>query len=106
MKTIFLSLAILVTVVFLSFTFRTKLEGSVTGTVSPANAAGSTAWMISGADTFRTQIKASAFEFPAVKRGGYTLIIEAQPPYKNGMKANVSVVDGTITNVGEIVLTQ
>ena len=106
MKSVLLSLTILVTVIIASLAFRSKYEGSVIGTVSPAIAAGTTAWMVSGTDTFKTPIKSSAFEFTAVKRGGYTLIIEANPPFKNGMKSNITIADGTITNVGEIVLTQ
>lgn len=106
MKSVFLSLALLVTVVIASFAFRSRYEGSVIGTVTPAIAAGTTAWMISGTDTFKAEIKSAAFGFSGVKRGGYTLIVEARPPYRNGMKSNIIIADGTITNVGEIVLTQ
>jgi len=105
MKSVILSLMILAIVIVGSLAFRNKDGGSVVGTVAPVNS-GSNAWMVSGTDTFKTQVKTNAFEFANVKRGSYTLIIEAVPPFKNGIKNNISITEGTITNVGEIVLTQ
>ena len=105
MKSVILSFLLLIIVIGGSLAFRAKDGGAVTGTVAPVNSA-TTAWMISGTDTFKTQVKANAFEFANVKRGSYTLIIEAIPPYKNGIKNNVSITDGTINHVGEILLVQ
>jgi len=87
------------------FSFNVMLNGSVKGTVTPADAA-VRAWAISGADTLKADIANGAFEITNAKPGVYKIIIEANAPYKNSAKENVEVKDGEPTDVGEIKLEQ
>ncbi len=103
MKSVILSFMILVIVVAASLAFRSRYGGGVRGTVSPANS-GSIAWMISGTDTFKAEVKTNVFEFTNVKQGSYSLIVQGIPPYKNALKDNVTVSDGAINNIGDIIL--
>ncbi len=105
MKNIRLTLLALFVVVAGLFAFTAIYEGTVKGTVSPADGAVS-AWAISGTDTLRAPVVNGAFEIPNAKAGTYRLIIEAKPPYKNAAKDEVVVADGQPTDVGEIKLQQ
>ena len=85
------------------FAFRSLYNGSIVGTVSPAESA-SRAWAITGTDTLKSAIQNGKFEFYDAKPGNYKLIIEAKPPYRNLAKENITVLDGSPTNLGEIML--
>ncbi|HRP30775.1 MAG TPA: carboxypeptidase-like regulatory domain-containing protein [Agriterribacter sp.] len=87
------------------FAFKAITNGSVKGTVSPADAA-VRAWAISGTDTLKTDVSNGAFEIGDAKPGTYKLIIEAKAPYKNATKEGVEVKDGETTDLGEITLVQ
>ena len=87
------------------FAFNVITNGSVKGTVSPADAA-VRAWAISGTDTLRADISEGAFEIPDVKPGTYNVIIEANAPYKNASKEGVEVKEGEATDIGQITLEQ
>lgn len=87
------------------FAFNVITNGSVKGTVSPADAA-VRAWAISGTDTLRADISEGAFEIKDVKPGTYNVIIEANAPYKNASKEGVEVKDGEATDIGQITLEQ
>jgi hypothetical protein len=87
------------------FAFKAIDNGSIKGTVSPAEGAVQ-AWALSSTDTLKAAITNGAFEITNVKPGDYRLIIEAKPPYKNVAKEAVSVKDGAPTEVGEIKLAQ
>jgi len=87
------------------FSFKAMVNGTVKGTVSPAEGA-TRAWIISATDTLKTDVNAGAFEIPDVKPGTYKVIIEAKPPYKNVAKDGITVTDGQTTEVGEIKLAQ
>lgn len=87
------------------FAFKAITNGSVKGTVSPADAA-VRAWAISGTDTLKTDVANGAFEIGDAKPGTYKLIIEAKAPYKNATKEGVEVKDGETTDLGEITLVQ
>ncbi len=87
------------------FAFKSLDNGSIKGTVTPADGAVQ-AWAISSADTLKAAVNNGAFEITNVKPGDYRLIIEAKPPYKNQAKEGVSVKDDTPTDVGEIKLEQ
>jgi hypothetical protein len=82
------------------FSFMNAEDGSIQGTVTPADGA-STAWAISGTDTLRDAIENGAFEIAGVKAGTYTLIIEATAPNKNASKDGVVVTDGKVTEVAK-----
>ncbi|MBS1597792.1 MAG: carboxypeptidase regulatory-like domain-containing protein [Bacteroidetes bacterium] len=87
------------------FSFKSFVNGTVKGTVSPAEGA-TRAWIISSSDTLKTSVNQGSFEIPDVKPGTYKVIIEAKPPYKNVAKDGITVTDGQTTEVGEIKLAQ
>ncbi len=88
------------------FAFRSdKLAGSITGSVLPADG-GTKVWAVSPGDTLQGAIQSGNFEISNVKPGTYRIIVEAKPPYKNTAKDNVTVADGSPTNVGAIKLSQ
>ena len=90
---------------FTLFAFTTFKNGSIKGTVSPS-AAATSAYVVSGMDTMRTNIQNGAFEIGQVKPGTYKLVIEAIAPYKNFEKEGVVVNEKKATDVGEITLQQ
>ncbi|MBX2925494.1 MAG: carboxypeptidase regulatory-like domain-containing protein [Chitinophagaceae bacterium] len=87
------------------FAFNVIVDGSVKGTVAPADGA-VRAWAISGTDTLKADVTDGAFEIGAVKPGTYQVIIEAKAPYKNASKDGVEVKEGEATDLGEIKLEQ
>jgi hypothetical protein len=99
------ALAASLAMAFTLFAFTTSKNGSIKGTVSPS-AAATSAYVVSGMDTMRTNIKNGAFEISEVKPGTYKLVIEAIAPYKNFEKEGVVVNAKKATDVGEITLQQ
>jgi hypothetical protein len=87
------------------FSFRSLTNGSVKGTVSPADAA-VRAWVISATDTMKVQVDKGTFVIDDVKPGTYKVIIEAKPPFKNAAKDGITVADGQPSDIGEIKLSQ
>lgn len=87
------------------FSFMNIENGSIKGTVTPADGA-STAWAVSASDTLKDAIENGAFEITGAKAGIYTIIIEAKAPDKSASKEGVTVADGQVTEVGEIKLPQ
>jgi hypothetical protein len=85
------------------FAFTHLKNGSIRGTVSPADGA-VRAWAESATDTLRATVVNGAFEITDAKSGTYKLIIEAKPPYKNAAKDGLMVNDGQPTDAGEIKL--
>jgi len=98
-------LAAILAMVFALFAFTTLKNGSIKGTVSPS-ASATSAYVVSGMDTMRTNIKNGFFEIGEVKPGTYKLVIEAIGPYKNFEKEGVVVSEKKATDVGEIALQQ
>jgi hypothetical protein len=94
-----------VAMAFALFAFTAFKNGSIKGTVSPS-AAATSAYVVSGMDTMRTNIRNGAFEIDQVKPGTYKLVIEAVAPYKNFEKEGVVVNEKKVTDVGEITLQQ
>lgn len=105
MKKTRLSLAALSVVAAGLFAFNAITNGSVKGTVNPADGA-VRSWAINGTDTLKTDIASGAFEITDAKPGTYKVIIEAKAPYKNATKEGVEVKDGETTDLGEILLEQ
>jgi hypothetical protein len=77
--------------------------GSVRGTVMPPEA-GLRAFLFSGKDTLNVNVVNGAFQFLNVKTGNYKLMVEATPPYQNGLKDGISVTDGQFTDAGQLEL--
>lgn len=105
MKRVKLTLAALGIVASGLFAFNVITNGSVKGTVSPADAA-VRALAISGADTLKADVTNGAFEIGNAKPGTYQVIIEAKAPYKNSVKDGVEVKEGEATDLGEIKMEQ
>ena len=99
------AIAVSLAMVFALFAFTTFKNGSITGSVSPS-ASATSAYVVSGMDTMRTNIQNGGFEIGEVKPGTYKLVIEAIAPYKNFEKTGVVVNERKATDVGEITLQQ
>jgi hypothetical protein len=80
---------------------KAPVTGSIRGTVSPADGA-VMVWAVSNTDTAKGTLANGAFEVSTAKEGTYKLIVEAKPPYRNASKDNITVINGTATDVGEI----
>ena len=91
--------------VFALFAFTNFKNGTIKGKVSPS-ASATSAYVVSGMDTLRTNIQNGMFEIHEVKPGTYKLEIESIAPYKNFEKEGVVVDENKVTNVGEITLQQ
>jgi hypothetical protein len=75
----------------------------IKGTVQPLDAV-TNVWALSGRDTFSGSVLQNAFEISKLRSGTYTVIIEAEPPYKKAVRENIVASDGQVTDVGEIIL--
>ncbi|GAC1452024.1 MAG: hypothetical protein NVSMB7_14670 [Chitinophagaceae bacterium] len=87
------------------FAFKNIDNGSIKGTVVPADGA-TKVWALSSTDTLKADVQSGSFEIMNAKAGTYRIIVEAKPPYKNTAKDNIVVADGAPTNVGQIKLGQ
>ena len=86
--------------------FKAITNGSLKGRVSPASA-GVRVWLISATDTVKAPVESGTFTIGDVKPGTYKVVIEARPPYKNGVKDGVTISDNSNpVDVGEIKLSQ
>jgi hypothetical protein len=85
------------------FAFTHLKEGSIRGSVSPADGA-VRAWAESATDTLKAPIVNGSFEITDAKPGTYKVIIEAKPPYRNVAKDGIMVNDGQAADAGEIKL--
>jgi hypothetical protein len=83
------------------FAFSSLRDGSIRGTVSPADG-GVRAWAESYTDTLKAPIINGSYEIAGLKPGTYKVIIEAKPPYRNAAKDGVMVSDGQSSDAGEI----
>jgi hypothetical protein len=84
------------------YAFRSVDQGSITGKVSPANAA-KAVWAVSGTDSITANVVNGAFSL-SVKAGTYKVVVSAKEPYKDASVDNVTVADGSPVDVGEIKL--
>ena len=84
------------------YAFRPVDQSSITGKVSPADAA-TAVWAVNGKDSTTANIVNGAFSI-AVKAGTYKVIVDAKEPYKDVSVDNITVSDGAPVDVGEIKL--
>ena len=99
MTTIF---GVIIAVVLIS-SFANDRSG-IQGTIDPPEGA-KRIWAVSGKDTVSI-IPAPGSFIMDVKPGSWKLVVEAVLPYKNVERESILVVDGQITDVGLIKLTQ
>ncbi|MGK2862117.1 MAG: carboxypeptidase regulatory-like domain-containing protein [Chitinophagaceae bacterium] len=84
------------------FAFKPTTQTSITGKVTPAEGA-ETVWAINGTDSTKAAISSGAFAFD-VKPGIYTVVVDANEPYKDVTLENLEVKEAKPVDVGEIVL--
>lgn len=101
-----LSLAAVAITMISLISFRAITNGSLKGSVSPADAA-VRVWIISPTDTLKAPVEKGMFTIGDIKPGTYKVIVEAKPPFKNGVKDGITVGDDQQpVDVGEIKLSQ
>ena len=99
-------LIVLVIIIVAIVSFKPWVGGTVRGIVFPSDAA-KNVWALSGRDTFRTTTNTmGVFEINHVRAGTYRIMVEANPPYKNVYKDNITVRDSTIIDAGDFRLSQ
>lgn len=82
------------------------VSGSITGIISPA-ASSPKIYAITGTDTLGTISDASGkFWFPGVSAGTYKVEIQPVSPYLNKTIDNVTVVQGSVKDLGAITIVQ
>ena len=84
-----------------SLSFTISQTAAITGSITPADVA-THVWAITGKDTFSGSILQNRFEFDKIKPGTYQIVVEASPPYKNGVKNDVVVKKDLTVDIGEI----
>lgn len=82
------------------------VSGSITGIISPA-ASSPKIYAIAGTDTLGTISDASGkFWFPGVSAGTYKVEIQPVSPYLNKTIDNVTVIQGSVKDLGTITIVQ
>jgi hypothetical protein len=88
---------------FAALAFKGVDMGSISGKVTPADAA-TRVWAFSGTDTLKAPVTDGAFTLEGAKAGTYTVIVGAKSPFKDVTVENVKVEDNKTTDLGEIKL--
>jgi len=94
---------VLLLVFVMSMSFYKMSGGTVRGTVTPPEA-GLKAFLFSGKDTVSVNVVNGSFQFSNVRVGSYKLLVEAAPPYRNGVKDGIIVTEGNYTDAGQLEL--
>jgi hypothetical protein len=97
----FVLVILIVGIIIMSF--HKIAGGSVRGTVTPPEA-GLRAFLFSGKDTVSVNIVNGAFQFSNITAGNYKLLVEAAPPYRNGVKDGIMVTASQFTDAGQLEL--
>jgi len=90
--------------VVLIFSFASKNRSGIQGTIDPPEGA-KRIWAVSGKDSVSIIPTPGSFIMD-VKPGSWKLVVEAVLPFKNAERDGVLVVEGELTDVGLIKLTQ
>lgn len=83
------------------FAFSISQTASIKGTVIPADATGQV-WAVSGTDTAKAAFTNGIISVQNMKPGTYKIVIAGDEPYKQVVKENVVVQDGSVTDLGEV----
>jgi hypothetical protein len=94
----------IVVTVFIMSAFDSDIRSGIQGTIDPPEGA-KRIWAVSGKDTVSIIPAPGSFILDA-KPGTWKLVVEAVLPYKNAERDGILVVDGELTDVGLIKLTQ
>ncbi|SFE28623.1 hypothetical protein SAMN05518672_105163 [Chitinophaga sp. CF118] len=103
MKKISVSILLLATIAVGTFAFKNAGSGSISGKVTPADAA-SQVWAFQGTDTLKAPVTDGVFNVQGATAGTYTVIVGAKHPFKDVTFTNVKVEDDKTTDLGEIKL--
>ena len=96
-------IGIVISVVLIS-SFASNYRSGIQGTIDPPEGA-KRIWAVSGKDSVSI-IPAPGSFIMDVKPGSWKLVVEAVLPYKNVERDAILVVDGELTDVGLIKLSQ
>ena len=94
----------IIVTVFIMSAFDSDYRSGIQGTIDPPEGA-KRIWAVSGKDTVAI-IPAPGSFILDVKPGSWKLVVEAVLPYKNAERESILVVDGELTDIGLIKLTQ
>ena len=94
----------IVIAILLISAFSSHYRSGIQGTIDPPEGA-KRIWAVSGKDTVSI-IPAPGSFIMDVKPGSWKLVVEAVLPYKNAERESILVIDGQITDVGLIKLSQ
>lgn len=100
---IILVAAFLFSAMLLFLNFVPTVTGSITGRIDPTDGA-SKVTIISTTDTASSTVIDGRFELRDLRAGVYAVHVEAIPPYKSTTRTDVSVTEGTATDLGTIIL--
>jgi hypothetical protein len=96
-------IGVIISVVLIT-SFASMDRSGIQGTIDPPEGA-KRIWAVSGKDTVSI-IPAPGSFIMDVKPGSWKLVVEAVLPYKNAERESILVIDGQITDVGLIKLSQ
>ena len=95
-------IGVIISIVLIS-SFSSMDRSGIQGTIDPPEGA-RRIWAVSGKDTVSI-IPAPGSFIMDVKPGSWKLVVEAVLPYKNAERESILVIDGQITDIGLIKLT-
>ena len=81
--------------------FALRQTASIKATIIPASATGQ-AYAVSGADTANASFSNGVLSMLNIKAGTYRIIIRGDAPFREVVKENVTVQEGSIEDLGEI----
>jgi len=96
-------IGVIISVVLIT-SFASMDRSGIQGTIDPPEGA-KRIWAVSGKDTVSI-IPAPGSFIMDVKPGSWKLVVEAVLPYKNAERESILVIDGQITDIGLIKLSQ
>lgn len=101
MKNTQLFFSLVVLIMFGLCAFGVRQTASIKATIIPASATGQ-AYAVSGADTASASFSNGVLSMLNIKAGTYRIIIRGDAPFREVIKENVTVQEGSIANLGEI----
>ena len=86
------------------YSFSSNYRSGIQGTIDPPEGA-KRIWAVSGKDTVSIIPPPGSFIMD-VKPGSWKLVVEAVLPYKNAERESILVMEGELTDIGLIKLSQ
>lgn len=95
----------LIAVSAMFFAFKPAATGGIQGKIAPIEGI-QEVQLILGRDTLRAQPQAGNLTVNSIKTGTYRLVIKAILPYQDFTIAEVPVIEGSVTDIGQVTLLQ